>query len=65
MTVTEPADRPKATELAGRADGRGLLCHRCGCRHFFKVASTRPEDDFIMRYRVCRNCGAKRQTFET
>lgn len=41
----------------------GLVCRKCGCRHF-EVAATRRGSDVIVRYRVCRHCGARRTTVE-
>jgi len=34
----------------------GLVCRRCGCRHFV-VVYTRPRGDAIVRRKRCRNCG--------
>ena len=55
----------------GRTDGgaatqsaRGLVCRRCGCRHF-DVVYTRPREGFILRLRECRNCGRRIVTRET
>lgn len=51
-------------ELRAAAAGqRGLECRKCGCRDF-RVQTTRKGDDVIVRYRVCRHCGAIRQTIE-
>ena len=49
-------------EFANR--GRGLECRKCGCKDF-RVITTRREENMIVRYRVCRHCGEKRQTLET
>ena len=43
----------------------GLVCHRCGCRHFF-VVYTRPKPNgVIIRRRECRHCGTRIMTCET
>ena len=43
---------------------KGLVCARCGCRHF-EVVYTRPAaDNRIMRRRACRHCGKRITTFE-
>lgn len=41
----------------------GLVCHRCGCRHFF-VVYTRPRLGGIIRRRECRYCGTRILTYE-
>ena len=52
-TVREPAAEPI-----------GLVCSRCGCRHFF-VLYTRPaRGDRIRRRKECRHCGRQITTFE-
>ncbi len=35
---------------------QGLVCRRCGCRHFLTVY-TRPRHDGIVRRKRCRHCG--------
>ena len=45
-------------------DGRGIACPKCGCRDL-RVQTTRRQDGLILRYRVCRHCGAHRATIET
>lgn len=43
---------------------KGLVCGKCGCRHFF-VVSTRPAlSNKIVRTRECRNCGRRLVTYE-
>lgn len=42
---------------------RGLACTRCGCRDL-RVRDTRPHHGFIVRVRVCRNCGNKMHSRE-
>ena len=47
------------------ADGTeaGLVCRKCGCRHFF-VDNTRRAGKVIYRYRRCGNCGQRMTTCE-
>jgi len=45
-------------------DDKGLVCRKCGCRHF-RVIYTRPQaDGRIKRSRQCRNCGRRMVTWE-
>jgi len=54
MDSTEPkADDKKA----------GLECRQCGCRHL-PVWNTRRDRGKVIRYRRCRNCGARITTCE-
>ena len=43
---------------------RGIACRVCNCRDL-RVQTTRRGDGLIVRYRVCRHCGAHRATLET
>ena len=52
-----------AVQQEKSSGGKGLECRRCGCRHFL-VDHTRTLPGAIMRHRICRNCGAKRTTYE-
>ncbi len=53
MTSTKPSTKE-----------RGIVCPRCGCRHF-KTTHTEPlRDGRIRRRKVCRHCGRKIVTFE-
>lgn len=45
------------------AEGCGLECRKCGCRHFL-VDHTRKLNRTIIRYRRCRNCGQRMTTTE-
>ncbi len=40
----------------------GIACPRCGCKMW--VVDTDPVVGGIRRYRVCRNCGYRKATFE-
>lgn len=43
---------------------RGLVCTKCGCRHFH-VLYTRPVvNGRILRRRECRHCGYRVTTYE-
>ncbi len=44
-------------------EDRGLQCHACGCRHLM-VDNTRKATRMIIRYRRCRQCGARATTCE-
>ena len=41
----------------------GLVCRKCGCRHF-GVVYTRPKIGHIVRLRECRHCGRRVLTRE-
>ena len=41
----------------------GLVCPKCGCRHFFTVY-TRRRNDGIVRRKRCRYCGTTITTRE-
>jgi transcriptional regulator NrdR family protein len=46
-------------------EDRGLVCPRCGCRHFY-VVYTRPRPrGEILRRRECRHCGRRIITIES
>ena len=47
----------RLSELQGR-DALGLVCRKCGCRHFYTV-KTRPKSGCIMRWKECRHCGTR------
>jgi len=45
-------------------EARGLVCPRCGCRHF-RVVYTRPAyGGRVARRRECRHCGRRITTIE-
>ena len=46
----------EVSKLSDDRDERGLVCKKCGGRHF-NVKHTRPAPSSIMRERECRNCG--------
>jgi len=45
-----------AGQRGGDPTAEGLVCPKCGCRHFL-VADTRRAAGSIRRRRQCRNCG--------
>jgi transcriptional regulator NrdR family protein len=52
------------TQAKPTSSERGIVCPRCGCRHF-KTTHTEPlRDGRIRRRKVCRHCGRKIITFE-
>jgi len=54
-------DRPlKLSELQYQ---QGLVCRRCGCRHFY-VVWTRRRGAAVYRRRECRHCGWRTTTRE-
>lgn len=47
-----------------RDEQRGLICAKCGCRHF-RVIYTRPAwGSILRRRRECRHCGHRMTTTE-
>ncbi len=42
---------------------KGLSCPKCGCRDL-RTYYTRPKEDYILRKRICRNCGREVMTRE-
>jgi len=46
----------------GKDMTKGIKCKNCGTTMF--VYDTKPGDNYIVRYRVCRNCNKKRKTVE-
>ncbi len=47
-------DKKKKSEK--QSEGGGLVCPRCGCRHFY-TTKTEKLKRVIRRRRQCRNCG--------
>jgi hypothetical protein len=45
-------------------DDRGLMCYRCGCRHFFVVYTKARKNGSIVRRKECRHCGTRITTVE-
>jgi len=52
----------RLSDLQGR-DDRGLVCRKCGCRHFL-TRYTRPKPGCIVRSKECRHCGQRMITHE-
>lgn len=57
-------EMPLSEMAAAVTPKRGLECPMCGCRDM-RVQTTRQQDNMIIRYRVCRNCGYHRPTIES
>ena len=53
----------KSAEALAVGGKVGIACPKCGCRHW-RVTDTDPLDGKIRRYRICRNCGYHKTTFE-
>lgn len=45
-------------------DTRGLVCSKCGCRHFHVIYTRAAWGGRIMRRRECRHCGRRVTTYE-
>jgi transcriptional regulator NrdR family protein len=43
---------------------RGLVCPKCGRRHFFVVYTRRAAGEKLVRRRECRHCGRRITTWE-
>jgi len=43
---------------------RGLICPKCGCRHFEVVYTRASPGGKIIRRRECRHCGKRITTWE-
>lgn len=56
IPVETPADPPTKKR-------RGIQCRSCGCRDL-RVLETRQSDGYIVRRRICRNCGKRCTTRE-
>lgn len=44
---------------------KGIVCPKCGCRHFVTTHTEPLTDGRIRRRKVCRHCGRKVVTFES
>lgn len=50
---------PRKSERATAEDKpRGIECRKCGCAHM-PVQATRRKRGYVLRIRVCRNCGKR------
>ena len=52
----------KSAEALAASGKTGLVCPKCDCKMW--VADTDPIAGGVRRYRVCRNCGHRKVTFE-
>lgn len=55
----------------GIQETEGLVCHKCGCKHFFTLDTRKSEMSFrgtkkgiIRRRKICRHCKTIRHTVE-
>lgn len=66
MTPSRPSKTlaQMAAETAKVEGTRGLRCRRCNCADW-RIETTRRHDGMIVRYRICRYCGARLTTAET
>lgn len=58
------ADNQREDQTESKPEDRGLVCTRCGCRHFFVVYTMPARDGSIRRLKECRNCGQRLRTRE-
>ena len=42
----------------------GLVCRKCGCRHFCVIYTRPAPDGKVTRRRECRHCGKRMTTIE-
>lgn len=60
-----PHLRPSLGDYEQQARGAGgLVCAKCGCRHFLTPSTWRLKDGTVRRLRVCRHCGQPINTTE-
>jgi len=57
--------RPENANAQHRDDQRGLICPKCGCKHFYVIYTRAARGGRIMRRRACRHCGRRMTTYET
>ncbi len=50
--------------MADTTDNTGLVCRKCGCRHFHVIYRKAVKDGF-RRLQSCRHCGHRISTMET
>lgn len=63
QTLAEMAAETARIEAANN-NSKGIQCPACGCRDL-RVQTTRRGDNLVVRYRVCRHCGAHKPTIES
>jgi hypothetical protein len=62
--MTDNEERLLRLQGISVSDGKtGLCCSQCGCADL-RVNNTIKSDGAVVRYRSCRNCGAKFRTQE-
>ena len=62
-TSKQDSGTSKLGYRTGKDMTKGIKCRACGTTMF--VYETRPGDNYIVRYRVCRLCNKKHKTVET
>ncbi len=56
--------RVRLSELQNRDRDGGLVCRKCGCRHFLTQRTEPASLGRIRRRKVCRHCGQVITTYE-
>lgn len=64
IPVQTLAEMARETQQLEAASQKGIACPVCGCRDL-RVQTTRRGEGLILRYRVCRSCGAHKPTIES
>lgn len=54
----------KARSAKTSNEPRGLICPKCGCRHFSVIYTRARAGGLIIRRRECRHCGRRMTTSE-
>ena len=52
-------------QARSKQEEAGIVCPKCGCRHFYTTHTEPLRDGRVRRRKVCRHCGRKLLTFET
>lgn len=63
--ILPPHLRPSLEDLSAQASAPGgLVCPKCGCRHFLVKGTWRVKDGTVRRLRICRYCAHPINTTE-
>jgi DNA-directed RNA polymerase subunit RPC12/RpoP len=54
----------RLSELQNRDKDGGLVCRKCGCRHFYTLRTEPASLGRIRRRKACRHCGHRITTYE-
>lgn len=57
--IQNPRSRQTADVTPAEAEPKGLVCAKCGCRHFRVIYLKRLPKGVLMRRRECRHCGRR------